>query len=77
MMMMMVMIAMITMMNNGQYITMCALFLCNGFADLAVSINNYDDDDDCADCDDNDDEQCTMHNTSPCVPSFYVMDLLI
>ena len=25
-------------MNNAQHITMCALFLCNGFADLAVSI---------------------------------------
>ena len=48
-------------MNNGQHITMCALFLCNGFADLAVGITNYDDDDDCSDCGDNDDEQCTMH----------------
>ena len=36
-------------MNNAQHITMCALFLCNGFADLAVSISYYDD---CCDCDD-------------------------
>ena len=49
-------------MNNGQHITMCALFLCNGFADLAVSISYYDDDGyDCSDCGENDDEQCTMH----------------
>ena len=29
-------------MNNAQHITMCALFLCNGLADLAVSIGSYD-----------------------------------
>ena len=31
-------------MNNAQHITMCALFLCNGFADLAVSNDDADDD---------------------------------
>ena len=29
-------------MNNAQHITMCALFLSNGFADLAVSISYHE-----------------------------------
>ena len=32
-------------MNNAQHITMCALFLCNGFADLAVNNDDADDED--------------------------------